>query len=184
MLSRRDLLQRGGLWLAGVSLGRLAWSAEEAEVVAVFMRSDPTGSRVFFDPIGLLVRPGQRVRWVNEGGNVHTATAYHPDNARHPLRIPAGAVPWDSGYLVNPGESFEVRLTIEGVYDYFCTPHEQAGMVGRIVVAGSAAGSNPDFEPYPDESGHPEWRRIPQAALENFPPVDAILNQRKISRPV
>ena len=35
-----------------------------------------------------------------------------------------------------PGESFEVELTEPGVYDYFCIPHEHAGMVGRIVVGG------------------------------------------------
>jgi hypothetical protein len=32
------------------------------------------------------------------------------------------------------GLSFEVTLTVEGVYDYYCTTHEMAGMVGRIIV--------------------------------------------------
>ena len=94
------------------------------------------GSHVWFDPIGLLVRPGQTVRWTNrEAGNVHTATAYHPANLDRPLRIPRAALPWDSDYLM-PGESFAVELTEPGVYDYFCIPHEHAGMVGRIVVGG------------------------------------------------
>ena len=93
------------------------------------MRSDPEGAHVGFDPIGLRVMPGTVVRWVVEG-NVHTATAYHPVNGGHPLRIPEQAEPWDSDYLVEPGQAFEVMLTAEGVYDYFCTPHEVAGMVG------------------------------------------------------
>jgi len=182
MPGRREVLQKGSLWLAGLALGGLARSAAGMNVVEIVMRSDPAGSRVFFDPIGLLVRPGQRVRWVNAGGNVHTATAYHPDNARHPLRIPAAAAPWDSGYLVNPGDSFEVRVTTEGIYDYFCTPHELAGMVGRILVIGSADASDRLFKAYPDDPGHPDWRKIPAAALENFPPVEAILRRGRISR--
>jgi hypothetical protein len=112
---------------------------------------------------------------------VHTATAYHPANAQHPLRIPAGASPWDSGYLVNPGDSFEVQLTIEGIYDYYCTPHEAAGMVGRIVVSRSNGGHPPAFEPYPDDHGNPLWRKVPEAALRNFPTVETILEKRRIS---
>jgi plastocyanin len=61
------------------------------------MRSNPSGIMVTFDPIGLLVRPGRRARWVNAGTNVHTTTAYHPANDRHPLRIPAVARHWGCG---------------------------------------------------------------------------------------
>ena len=74
------------------------------------MRSDPEGAHVGFDPIGLRVMPGTVVRWVVEA-NVHTATAYHPVNGGHPLRIPEQAEPWDSNYLVEPGQAFEVMLT-------------------------------------------------------------------------
>lgn len=181
MLSRRGLLQAGGLWLAGLAVGRLGWSAEAGEAIEILMRSDPAGSHVVFDPIGLLVRPGQRVRWVNDGNNVHTVTAYHPANAQHPLRIPAGASPWDSGYLVNPGDSFEVQLTIEGIYDYYCTPHEGAGMVGRIVVSRSYGGQPAAFEPYPDDHGNPLWKKVPEAALRNFPPVETILKKGRVN---
>lgn len=175
MLSRRAVLQAGGLWLAGLALGRIGWSAEEQEVLEILMRSDPGGAHVVFDPIGLLVRPGQRVRWVNDGHNVHTTTAYHPDNAGHPLRIPTAAEPWDSGYLINPGDSFEVRFTVEGIYDYYCTPHEAAGMVGRIVVLGPGKNDPALLRPYPDDAGNPAWKKVPQAALANLPTVDSIL---------
>jgi len=46
------------------------------------------------------------------------------------LRIPERAAPWDSGVLVNPDDRFEVTFAKEGVYDYFCLPHEGAGMPG------------------------------------------------------
>ena len=54
------------------------------------MRSDTLGARVWFDPIGLFVEPGTRVRWIVRE-NVHTTTAYHPKNDKHSLRMPAGA---------------------------------------------------------------------------------------------
>lgn len=51
------------------------------------MMSDPSGSKVYFDPIGILIEPGQSVRWQSVA-NVHTTTAYHPQNMNHSLRIP------------------------------------------------------------------------------------------------
>jgi plastocyanin len=141
--TRRRVLRIGGVILAGLAgtaPGRAGGAAEIA------MRGNEDGSDVWYDPIGLHVRPGQTIRWTNhDAGNAHTATAYHPHNAGRPDRIPEGAAPWDSDYLL-PGESFAVTLLVEGVYDYFCIPHEQAGMVGRIVVgsppvASEAAGS-------------------------------------------
>ena len=103
------------------------------------MRGKADGSHVWFDPIGLHVQPGQTVRWTNrDPGNSHTVTSYHPDIFERPLRIPAGAKPWNSDYLL-PNESFSQTFTVEGVYDYYCVPHEHAGMVGRIVVGAPAA---------------------------------------------
>ncbi len=43
-----------------------------------------------------------------------------------------------------------VRLSVEGIYDYFCKPHEFAGMVGRIVVAGQGKVKAGILKPYPD----------------------------------
>ena len=132
-LTRRAALRAGGLLLAGFAAPAVVRSARAGAVVEIRLRSDALGTKVWFDPIGILIEPGQTVRWVNEA-NVHTSTAYHPDNDRHALRIPRAAEPWDSDYLVEPGDQFEVTLTVPGVYDYFCAPHEMAGMVGRIIV--------------------------------------------------
>ena len=130
------------------------------------------GAHVWFDPVGVRVRPGQAVRWTNrEAGNVHTATAYHPANFDRPLRIPEAALPWDSGYLMPEG-SFEVVLTEPGVYDYYCVPHEHAGMVGRIVVGDPGAGA----------WGARPAGDLPEVALAAFPPVEAILRQGIVRR--
>jgi plastocyanin len=129
--SRRRFVQTGGAFLVGLiePLDLLA-----AQPVEIQMLGDAAGSNVWFDPIGLHVQPGQAIRWVNkDAGNSHTATAYHPSFGNHSLRIPRSAEPWNSEYLL-PDETFEIALTIAGVYDYFCIPHEHAGMVGRIIV--------------------------------------------------
>ncbi|MEK0085248.1 plastocyanin/azurin family copper-binding protein [Benzoatithermus flavus] len=162
-LARRRFLELGGLVLAAPAFRPAANAA--GRVVEIRMRSDPEGAHVGFDPIGVHVRPGTTLRWVVEA-NVHTTTAYHPRNGGHPLRIPEEAEPWDSGYLVEPGQAFETVLTVEGVYDYYCTPHEAAGMVGRIIV-GRPGG--PGLRP-PDET-------IPPAARAAFPSVVRILEE-------
>ena len=179
--SRREFLKVGGLMLTGLGFeplfGKRLLSSPKTEVI--HMRSDALGSRVWFDPIGLFVEPGATVRWV-VSANVHTTTAYHPKNDHHSLRIPDGAVPWDSGYLVKPGAAFDITLRIPGVYDYYCTPHEGAGMVGRIVV-GKAIGKG--ARPFDYWVGKPEtedWRHVPDAARAAFPSVERILAERAV----
>jgi plastocyanin len=160
------------LVLAGTAALLVPAAARAAEPpVEIAMQGRGDGAHVWFDPVGVLVRPGQAVRWTNrEKGNVHTATAYHPANFERPLRIPEAALPWNSDYLM-PGEAFAVELTEPGVYDYFCVPHEHAGMVGRIVVGGAAA-----------DDGRRPAGDLPEAALAAFPPVEAILRQGRIRR--
>jgi plastocyanin len=158
--SRRRLLAGGGLLLLAAPALRRASAAGLAEIG---MLSDPEGARVGFDPVGLRVAPGTTVRWV-VAANVHTATAYHPANGGRPPRIPEAAEPWDSGYLAEPGEAFEVTLSAEGVYDYLCAPHEVAGMVGRIVV-GRPGGPG----------ARPPGEGVPPAARAAFPSVERIM---------
>lgn len=163
---RRFLLGAGGGLLLAAILPRLA-AADEA--LEIGMSGTPTGSDVWFRPRGLLLRPGQAVRWVNrDTGNVHTTTAYHPANGK-PLRIPTGAKPWHSDYLL-PGQSFTVMFDMPGVYDYFCLPHEHAGMVGRIVVGDASVAY-----PYADTDA-----QLPPAAVAGFPDVAAILKQGRV----
>jgi len=174
ILSRRSVIGAGGSLLAGLvlPLGRAA----AQDVVEITMRGNADGSDVWFDPIGVLIRPGQMVRWVNtDPGNSHTSTAYHPSNDGHPLRIPAGAETWNSDYLL-PRETFELRFTMEGVYDYFCVPHEHAGMVGRIVVAepSSAALAEMNATELTDQ--------VPEPARLAFPEVQAIVRDGVVRR--
>ncbi|NKK93908.1 hypothetical protein GFL95_22205 [Rhizobium leguminosarum bv. viciae] len=137
------------------------------------MQGRADGSHVWFDPIGVLIKPGQMIRWINQNpGNSHTTTAYHPANFGKPLRIPEAANSWDSDYLL-PDESLSVTFTEHGVYDYYCIPHEHAGMVGRIIV-GEAHGSW--MESVAASSG------LPDEALKAFPMVEEIMAKRIVRR--
>ncbi len=163
MLTRRALLRAGG-GIAGLALLAQPFPTRAEPVIEIAMRGNADGSKVWFDPVGLLVEPGQTLRWVNrDPGNAHTSTAFHPANGGHPLRIPTGAEPWNSDYLL-PEQSFDLRLTTIGVYDYFCIPHEEAGMVGRIVVG----------------SMDPGW---PETARGQLPTPEEIVRRKVIRRP-
>jgi len=181
--TRRAFITAGGLALAGLAASRAAPAATLAgsRPVEIGMMSDTLGTSVWFDPIGVLIEPGQTVRWTVHS-NVHTTTAYHPRNDHHSLRIPERAVPWDSRFLVNPGSHFEVTLTVPGVYDYFCAPHEVARMVGRIVVGRPAGPGALAFDYFRGRPGTETWALVPPAAQKAFPSVSAIMRQRVVRR--
>ena len=166
ILARRRLLGLGGGLAVLVALPA---AAPAAVVHEIRMKGDATGSHVGFDPVGLRVRPGQTLRWTNsDAGNAHTATAYHSANFGRPRRIPVAAEPWDSDYLL-AGESFEVTLTVEGVYDFYCLPHEHAGMVGRVIVG------DPDADGWMQDPA--AAADLPQVALDSFPAVATIMDR-------
>jgi plastocyanin len=168
--SRRHTLQIGGGLLAGLAAPRLAHAGERTAEIR--MQGNADGSHVWFNPVGIHVLPGQTIRWINlDPGNSHTATAYHPRNFDRPLRMPEAAEPWHSDYLL-PNESFSVTLTAEGVYDFYCIPHEHAGMVGRIVV-----GRPRDEKPAMSQEGSDP---IPEIALKASPPVGEIIRRRLV----
>src|SRR3954470_24200401 len=171
LVCRHVLRIGGGVLLPGSLLPRPAASAE---VVEIGMQGNADGSKVWFDPIGVLVQPGQTIRWTNrDPGNAHTATAYHPKNFEHVCRTPDGAEPWSSDYLL-PNEAFAVTLTVEGVYDYFCVPHEHAGMVGRIIVGSRVgAGAQPSRGATPEAGG----QSVPELAQRAFPTAEEILQR-------
>ncbi|MFT4921521.1 MAG: plastocyanin [Haloarculaceae archaeon] len=102
-----------------------------------------------FEPHVVRVNVGGTVTWNNESGS-HSTTAYHPDNDQ-PQLVPDGAAAWDSGIVSEQGATFEHTFETEGVYHYYCTPHESLGMLGSVIVG----------EPDPHE----------QVALEE-PPAD------------
>jgi plastocyanin len=101
-----------------------------------------------FVPETLTVSVGDTVTWENVGSIGHSVTAYEDE-------LPEGAEYFASGGFdseqaakdayapgdtdagdIPGGESWEYTFETAGTYEYFCIPHEQAGMVGTIEVEG------------------------------------------------
>ena len=99
-----------------------------------------------FEPESVTVSVGDTVTWENVGSVGHSVTAYEDE-------IPDGAAYWASGdfdseqaardaYVpgdtgagdVPGGESWEHTFETAGTHEYFCIPHESAGMVGTVEV--------------------------------------------------
>ncbi len=88
---------------------------------AVVVRLTP---QLTFVPQNVTIRTGQRVRWVNDDATFHTVTprnAAQPGTMTRATRSTAGTV-------------LEHTFNTAGTFDYFCEPHDAAGMVGRVTV--------------------------------------------------
>ena len=101
---------------------------------------DTASGELVFSPDRIRIRPGETVEWVVESAG-HSTTAYHPaNNTTYQSRIPDAADPWNSGLLAKKGDRFQLTFAEEGIYHYYCIPHEGAGMVGAIVVGSPREG--------------------------------------------
>jgi hypothetical protein len=92
-------------------------------------------------------------------------------------------VAWNSGYLVHPKDHFEIRLTVEGVYDYFCIPHEAAGMVGPIVVGPPAGSGTLPIDYFLGDPKTAHWQPVPPAAGIAFPNIEEIMHNKVVGLP-
>ncbi len=87
-----------------------------------------------FKPNKVTIRAGQTVRWRNDSRTVHTVTldsrlVSDPEN----VSMPPDAKPFHSGNLI-PKATFDHTFDVPGEYTYFCIPHEEAGMVAKVIV--------------------------------------------------
>jgi len=98
---------------------------------------------VAFEPGELTISAGDKVAWTHAGGEAHNVVAYEEE-------IPSDATYWASGGFeseeaaregwengegaVQSGQSYVYTFETTGTHEYFCTPHEAAGMVGSVTV--------------------------------------------------
>lgn len=126
----------------------------------------------FFDPVGLRIEAGDVVEFHNES-TFHTITAFHPrfDEPPYyefPQRVPDGVAPFSSPPVMNE-EHWLYRFDEPGVYDLFCLPHYDLGMVMRLVAVD---GDDAEFEePGPNEDLPTAVRTVfdaPEMSVENI----------------
>jgi plastocyanin len=79
-----------------------------------------------FSPSNTTVQVGDTVRWVWTSGS-HTTTS---------ISVPTGAATWNSP-LTSTVTQFEYKVTVEGTYNYVCTPHASLGMTGSFTATAS-----------------------------------------------
>jgi len=130
-----SLAQEGvdyGGWFDGVSNFDGTVDRTGESEVTVTVGSDANGGPYGFGPAAVRVDPGTTVTfdWASDTHNVVVDS--QPDGAG-----------WEGHAAIeNTGFSFSHTFEAEGVYTYFCEPHQSMGMKGAIVVgdAGGAAG--------------------------------------------
>lgn len=83
-----------------------------------------------FTPAEVTIQAGETVTWVNVNG-WHNVVSYDTDGKNNPL--------FTSGDPDFTEWQYSYTFTEAGVYDYYCLPHESAGMTGTITVQSPTA---------------------------------------------
>ena len=85
-----------------------------------------------FVPSNISVPAGEVITFKNNAGFPHNVIF---DEDEVPSGVDAGKISMSEEDLLNaPGETYSVTLTAKGDYTIYCSPHQGAGMVGKITV--------------------------------------------------
>ena len=132
----------------GVAAAAAAGSAAVGTAGAQTSHTVDMTDGLVFDPDGLTIAPGDTVVWETVGSVGHSVTAYEdgiPDDAEYfasggleSEQAARNAYPQEGD--VASGETYEHTFEVEGEYEYFCIPHESAGMVASITVQEGGGG--------------------------------------------
>ena len=97
-----------------------------------------------FRPYEITVNAGDRVVWKNTSVRNHSVTAYAEAIPKEAAYFASGEFEsekaarraWRDGLggVLRNGDTYAHTFEMPGRYDYFCIPHEQAGMVGTVIV--------------------------------------------------
>ncbi len=112
---RRNVTVAGG-GSAEVAFALVAGEDPQGGVVEIHLTA---GSR--FDPSSVTISVGTTVRWISDTSTFHTIT-------------PRDHSEWARVEMDAQGKTFEHTFNTTGTFNYFCEPHESAGMTGSITV--------------------------------------------------
>jgi len=103
------------------------------------------GGNLVFEPEELTIEAGTTVRWVWESDNHNVVPQGQPEDAG-----------WEgegsSGTTFESGHEYSHTFETLGLYDYVCTPHESAGMVGSVEVVEQIETPEPSGPAVPDSA--------------------------------
>ncbi|CAL4897783.1 unnamed protein product [Urochloa decumbens] len=85
-----------------------------------------------FVPSEFVVKSGEAITFKNNAGFPHNVVF---DDDEVPAGVDAAAISQGDEELLNaPGQTYTVTLTVPGTYGFYCSPHQGAGMVGKVTV--------------------------------------------------
>lgn len=96
-----------------------------------------------FEPATITVSVGEEVVWANTSARAHSVTAYEAGIPEEGEFFATGGYEsemearnaWANGKgAINTGQEYTHAFEVPGEYRYFCIPHEEAGMIGTVVV--------------------------------------------------
>lgn len=98
-------------------------------------------NELLFVPDQLTIAAGDTVLWRNVGSVGHSVTAYEDEIPMEAEYFASGGHDTEEAARstypdgeVAGGETYERTFEVAGTYEYFCIPHETAGMVGTVEV--------------------------------------------------
>ncbi|KAF3446842.1 hypothetical protein FNV43_RR12022 [Rhamnella rubrinervis] len=116
--------------VAVVATAASAMLASNAMAVEVLLGGDD-GSLAFI-PSSFSVSSGEKIVFKNNAGFPHNVVF---DEDEIPSGVDASKISMSEEDLLNaPGEVYAVTLTAKGDYSFYCSPHQGAGMVGKVTV--------------------------------------------------
>lgn len=117
----------------GVAVAATAASAilaSNAMAIEVLLGSDDGG--LAFIPKEFSVSPGEKIVFKNNAGFPHNVVF---DEDEIPSGVDVSQISMPEEDLLNAkDETYAVTLTEKGTYSFYCSPHQGAGMVGKVTV--------------------------------------------------
>lgn len=115
---------------AVVATAASAILASSALAIDVKLGADDGG--LVFQPSQFTVASGEKIVFKNNAGFPHNVIF---DEDEVPAGVDVSKISMTEEDLLNgPGEEYSVTLETKGTYSFFCSPHQGAGMIGKVTV--------------------------------------------------
>lgn len=117
----------------GVAVAATAASAMLASnALAIEVLLGASDGSLAFVPSEFSVAPGEKIVFKNNAGFPHNIIF---DEDEVPSGVDVSKISMSEEDLLNaPGEVYSVTLDAKGTYSFYCSPHQGAGMVGKVTV--------------------------------------------------
>ncbi|KAK7310996.1 hypothetical protein RJT34_08832 [Clitoria ternatea] len=117
----------------GVAVAAAAASAVLASnAMAIEVLLGDKDGQLVFEPSSFTVNSGEQIVFKNNRGFPHNVVF---DEDEIPSGVDVSKISMSEEDLLNaPGETYVVTLDTKGTYSFYCSPHQGAGMVGKVTV--------------------------------------------------